>query len=254
MDKIDLFKQVTLACLVPFILSATADNTTTVPAASVSPATTAPQSLTPLKNFVYPGIVRYTGGTVEGGDHLLGIGRNIGVDLEIYGDSGFPLRREDLLQPVRELFKDYRFSLDQSPPYLPFFYIVVIILPVNKGFSVYVSGRLLEKVELRKLQFDSSITWQAITWEKESFQIVSVEDATKEVRDTVMEIAKYFIDRVSFFESLPQQEIPKQQKLDPSDLKNKIHIKESNPKGKGYKPQPTDPKAKKEALLNSIKK
>lgn len=230
----------------------------TNPTSTATPAVThvTNSSSSSLKKFVYPGIVRYSGGNFEGGDHLLGIGRNISVDLEIYSDAAaeFPLKREDLLKGVTDLFQEYRFHTDLAPPYLPFFYIVIIALPIDRGFSVYVSGRLIEKVEVRNLQFDPSVTWQAITWERESFQVLSKEDVAKEVSATVNSIAKTFIDRVSFFESLPQQETPKST-YSPTDnnLKNRIQIKESVPKIPPHKPLPDDPKKKREALLQQLK-
>jgi hypothetical protein len=199
------------------------------PTAPAKPATTTTTPLTPPKaNFktpvhttrevtesVYtlPGIVGQKDGKWLGSDNLYNLPENIPVVVEVIKpiDQSVPINNNDLRSRVNRILNDNKITsrheafLDE--PMLPFFHLLLMAIPLEKGnFVVSVSGRLFERITLPRVVLEKGIFWQAITWEKQDLIYATGEQLQAQLIKTVEDIATSFVERYKFFSDLKNQQ------------------------------------------------
>lgn len=175
------------------------------PSSTVPPS---PLTLAPTTVFVEPGIAALQGSEWVGSEHLFNLPNTLGIVVDIYKANGMtlPMTDDALREKIAEVFKKGRISerkplvSDKTP--LPFFQMMLIFQPIDKGYVVYYSGRLFEDAGMKRVQLPNDISWQVITWEKQEMRIFPADQLQTQVDEAVLGIANAFVER---FNSYPQQ-------------------------------------------------
>ncbi|HEY4832645.1 MAG TPA: hypothetical protein VIH61_08825 [Waddliaceae bacterium] len=155
-----------------------------------------------------PGIIALRDGRWVGSDHLYNLTNKIDIVIEFFTPPSvvLPVTKENIKTTVSEIFKKARitpptdFSGDKPP--LPFFHMLIMMYPIEKGYVVYCEGRLFEQVELDRVKPDEQTAMQAITWESQNLIITSKEDLANQLTKSVDEIATAFANRFRFYEDI----------------------------------------------------
>lgn len=153
--------------------------------------------------YFHPGmlVAPRGGGGWQGGDQLFNLTNSIGVFVEIIKpeNENLTISNQEIQHLIEGIFNQGGInpqtlaSTDQPP--LPFFHFQILCYPIHKGYTVYCSGRLFESVELKRLRLDSNMTFQAITWEKQTLFVVPNEGLRQEVEKNAADIAQSFVER-----------------------------------------------------------
>lgn len=173
-------------------------------------------ALLTLPSFTKPGIISFRGGRFEGTDHLYNLTNEIGVVVEIVKPEGkeIPFKKESIETYVKELFSTNgilpQFRPKVGPP-LPFFNVVIMIIPAEEAFAVYCTGRLFEEVDLKRVNLEQGTYWQAITWEYQNLIFTPKDKLDEEVLGAIREIAENFVKRYKYFVSVRNQQNIKSQ-------------------------------------------
>jgi hypothetical protein len=158
--------------------------------------------------YTHPGIVQLSGDRWEGSDHLLNLNGPINVIVEILKpkDKDIPLTVESIEKRVNEAFQkaDIKTGVDLSSatPGVPFFNVLIIAYPVEKGFAAVVEVRLMEVVNPYRIKLDKDTFFQAVTWEKKSLLVAPTNEFRETVDKTIDELVKTFIERDSYFKAV----------------------------------------------------
>jgi hypothetical protein len=163
------------------------------------PPALVPGVVTPT--YFHPGALIRLDGHWEGGDHLFNLPNNIGVFVEIIRPSEDKLKinESEIQKIVENIFLSTGVTpttlstLDQPP--LPFFQIQILLYPISRGYAASCNGRLFESVNLRRINFDPGMAFQAITWEKQSLIVAPTETMTSQLEAEVSNIGQAFISR-----------------------------------------------------------
>lgn len=164
-----------------------------------------------LPSFTKPGVISFRGGRWEGTDHLYNLTNQIGVIVEIVKPENkeIPFKKESIENYVNELFSANglkpRFIPKVGPP-LPFFNVVIMIIPAQESFAVYCTGRLFEEVDLRRINLEQGTYWQAITWEYQNLIFTPEDTLDAQVLSAIREITDNFIQRYKYFVSIKNQQ------------------------------------------------
>lgn len=161
-------------------------------------------------DFMSPGVVAVQGGQWLGNEHLLGVSPRIGVVVEVVKPPGIqlPISEDNIRDHVARILKaggvhPMRDFYGVTP--LPFFHIILMITPIEKGYAVFVAGRLFEEVQLNRVHFKPGTTFQAITWEKQELVILPKEQITSELSKWLDSIANAFVERFKAYPELKQR-------------------------------------------------
>lgn len=168
------------------------------------PFTRAPQS-TYRPIFTQPGIVVLKENGYVGVDHLYNVSGNIPVVVEIVRSEGlaFGASEGQIQGTVEAYFQRDGINTMANPGVpLPFFQVLVMILPSGEGMSAFCAGRLFEKVTLDRVILPQSVYFQAITWEYQTIIYASKEDIDKQIMGVVGEIAQQFVSRYRFYKNM----------------------------------------------------
>lgn len=163
-----------------------------------------------LPGFTKPGVISFRGGRWEGTDHLYNLTNEIGVIVEIVKPESkeIPFKKESIENYVNELFStnglNPRFRPRVGPP-LPFFNVVIMIIPVEDNFAVYCTGRLFEEVDLKRINLEQGTYWQAITWEYQNLIFTPKDTLDAQILSAIREITENFIQRYKYFVSIRNQ-------------------------------------------------
>ncbi len=155
-----------------------------------------------------PGILSYKNGQWAGADHLYNISNTIPIVVDfIKSDKiDISLTGEDLQKRIEAAFIKEGILVNVAStgrPPLPFFNIVVMIIPVGDGAATAsCSGRLFEIVDNKRSNLENGVFWQAITWEDQQLVVSSVDQAANEIATTVDIIVKTFLDRYNYFQKI----------------------------------------------------
>ena len=91
-------------------------------------------------------------------------------------------------------------SAYSSTPGIPFFDILVVVYPIEKGYVALVDGaRLFEAVDPLRVHLEKGTTFQAITWEKKTLVVAPEEDFEETVEKTIDDIVNTFFERFRIF-------------------------------------------------------
>ena len=162
-------------------------------------------------SYPYPGIVALHEGKWIGSDHLYNLSNQIEIVVEIFKPEALeiPLTKEMLRERIVEIFKNAKIepftNAEPGQPPLPFFHMLIMITPIEKGFAVYCQGRLFEKIELKRVKLSEQTTYQAITWESSDLITTPTEKVAAQINSCVDEITGNFINRYQFFANLRNQ-------------------------------------------------
>ena len=158
--------------------------------------------------YTHPGIVVSQGGKWIGSDHLLNLTKKIDVVVEILKPEGtrLPFSEESLEKKVEAVFKKKDFDTTASTlsamPNIPFFNILLVVYPIEKGFVALIDGRLMESIDPKRVKLDKDTDFQAITWEKKTLIVAPTDEFEAVVEKTMEEILKTFFERYEFFEKM----------------------------------------------------
>lgn len=158
-----------------------------------------------------PGIVAYRGGKWVGSDHLYNITNKIDVVVEIFKPEKtvIPITEGMIRSRIADIFKKAKIQplAENVPgkPLLPFFHMLLMIYPIDKGYVAYTEGRLFEQVNIDRVRLDEQTVMQGITWESENLILVPSKDLTNQLYKSVDEIANTFVDRYLFYENIKSQ-------------------------------------------------
>lgn len=184
-------------------------------ASDVAPGELKPRELTPreltpreLNVYTHPGIVVSQGGKWVGSDHLLNLTKKIDVVVEILkpDSTTLPFDEGKLEKRLEEAFKKRDFetaiSTTKGMPEIPFFNLLLVVYPIEKGFVALVDGRLMESIDPKRVKLERDTDFQAITWEKKTLIVAPTEEFEGIVEKTIDEIVTTFLDRFEFFEKM----------------------------------------------------
>lgn len=158
--------------------------------------------------FTQPGILSLRTGGFVGVDHLFNIGVNIPVVVEIVKSDNvlMTISREKIQQVIEKLFEAEGISPLVKPsegPALPFFQVLLMIIPAGEGYSAYCSGRVFEKVNLDRVTLPGGVYFQAITWEFQNIIFASKEDSEKQIDSAIGDIVQQFLSRYKYYKNIP---------------------------------------------------
>jgi hypothetical protein len=159
--------------------------------------------------FFQPGILSLRGEGFVGVDHLYNVSGNIPVVVEIEKSANVAVSfsEEKIQQLIEQIFEREGINPIVKPsagPALPFFQVLIMVIPAGEGFSAFCSGRLFEKVELERVALPQGVYFQAITWEFQNLVFASKEDSEKQIDAAVAEIVQQFLSRYKYYKNITQ--------------------------------------------------
>lgn len=152
-----------------------------------------------------PGIIAFRNNKWVGSDHLYNLSNQINVSVEIFKPKHLVLPVTEAMIKLRmtDLFQKSNISpfasTDSGEPSLPFFHMLIMVYPIEKGYVAYCEGRLFEKVKLDRVRLDEQTYMQAITWDSENLVISPQDDFANQLYKSVDDIVTTFTDRFRFY-------------------------------------------------------
>jgi hypothetical protein len=161
--------------------------------------------LNPSTIYSEPGIVTLQGGEWVGNEHLYNLSSSLGVVVDLIKPAGasIALTESALKEKVVAAFK--RGHITERNPMisgrtpLPFFHLIVIIQPIEKGYVAYVVGRLFEEAQMKRVELKPNISWQAITWERQELIVFPTEQLQSQIDEAVLSIVNGFVERFNSY-------------------------------------------------------
>ncbi|MCB1114046.1 MAG: hypothetical protein KDK62_04755 [Chlamydiia bacterium] len=172
--------------------------------------------------YTRPGIVTMQGGVWEGSDHLLNLKGPLNVVVEILKPKNveIPLSVETIENKIITEFKKMDLvngnDFSSPTPGIPFFNVLIVAYPVEKGYVALVDARLMEVVDPYRVKLDPRTYFQAVTWEKKSVLVAPSDEFVQTVDKTVDDLVKAFLERVEYFQDL-------RRKLDQKDQVERLN-------------------------------
>ncbi len=163
-----------------------------------------------------PGMIANRDGKWIGSDHLYNLTSHIEVVVEFFKPQNvvLPINEAQIKSAIDEIFTKARLTpesnVEEGKPPLPFFHMLIMVYPLDKGYVAYCEGRLFEQVELQRVRLDEQTAMQAVTWESQNLIIASKDDVSSQIQKSVQEIATAFANRYRFYEDV-RMEIQKKQ-------------------------------------------
>lgn len=157
--------------------------------------------------FIQPGILTLRGGGFVGVDHLFNVSRNIPVVVELEKSDSviLELTKEKIQAIVEKAFQAQGISTTVLPsegPALPFFHVLIMVIPAGDGISAFCAGRLFEKVELDRVRLPLGVYFQGITWEYQNLIFTSKGESEGEIETAVNEVVQQFLKRYQYYKNL----------------------------------------------------
>lgn len=156
--------------------------------------------------FPHPGVVFLQGAKWVGDDHLYNLTNNIDVFIEVEKtkDVTVDIDKVKIKELITSIFKKTILipSVKDAKPPFPYFHMLIMIAPIEKGYVFYCSGRLFESIRLDRIDLDKNMLFQGITWEKQVLLVVSKEKLKDEIYAAVRDITNNFVERYRHFEDI----------------------------------------------------
>ncbi len=177
----------------------------------VSPLHAAEEAQQHPAYYPNPGIVASRGGKWVGSDHLYNLTNKIEVYAEIFKPQNvtLPVTENSIRSRVEAVFKkgkiEPKAEVRGGKPPLPFFHVLLMVYPIEKGFVILCEGRLFEEVHMDRVILDEQTVMQAITWESENLIIASSAEIEEQINKSVDEVANTFVDRFLFYANIKSQ-------------------------------------------------
>lgn len=172
----------------------------------------APELVTKRADYFHPGILVLRKGVWEGSDHLYNLSNNIGVYVSVIKPQELTLNfsSDDIKKQIEEIFQKVDINpvskVAANQPALPSFEVEILIYPIERGFVASVSGNLFESVTLDRVKLDEDMTFQAITWAKQTLIVGPKNKFNEQLINAVTDIANSFADRFETYEKIKRQE------------------------------------------------
>lgn len=159
------------------------------------PAGEQPQ-ITSGEQFFYPGVISKGGG--GGQDNFLNLSKSIAVQVNFIKAEGLesPSAPEKFQELIASIFQKGGISPASQGSALPFFNMIVMVLPTADGLVAVCQGRLFEQVDVARVQLRNEV-FQAITWEQTNIIFGPRENFEKMIADAIEAIANTFVSRVT---------------------------------------------------------
>lgn len=182
-----------------------------LPAKKLPKASTTQKPIISGELFTLPGMVGLNNNQWVGGDNFFNLSNEIQVVVEIAMPEGkkLPVSKPNISNIILRGFSKagiipHAQATEDSPP-LPMFHLIVFANSVEDAVVGFCAGRLFEAVELKRVNLEKGITFQAITWEKQDLIIASEEEFPVQLDKSVQEITQEFVTRFTYFQSLKTQ-------------------------------------------------
>lgn len=162
--------------------------------------------------YTAPGVATLQGGQWVGSEHLFNLSPDLGIYVEVVkpAEVNVEINTASIKDRIAAILRNSGFQprlslfADRSP--LPFFHILIMLNPIEKGFVAYCTGRLFEEVQLMRTHLKVGITWQAITWEKQELIIFPTEQLQEQIDKTMQVITTAFGDRYKSYQNMPKND------------------------------------------------
>lgn len=167
-----------------------------------------PVLTTSRPSFTQPGIVTVKDNGAVGVDHLYNVSGNIPVIVEIVKSDSITLgiTERQIQSTIEAYFQKAGIEPQAKPgPPLPFFHVIVMILPTTDGMTAYCSGRLFESVTLDRVILPPGVYFQAITWETQTMVFSSRDEIDKQIQGVCVEITEKFLSRYNYYKTVIAQ-------------------------------------------------
>lgn len=181
-----------------------------------NPEETSEEQIQEPTNFVFtdPGIIFSKEGRWQGSDLLVNLSDDIGIYTEINsGDKSLNIDTSTFNRLMnnkltKEGFKTRDPFTGGNPD--PFLHLLLYVYPIDdKGYAALCMLRLFESVKLERLPpLLEQATFQAITWEKDTFVIAPKDTLQQLLEKSVAGLVADFIDRYRFFEKISEKKRP----------------------------------------------
>lgn len=161
--------------------------------------------------FTLPGIIGYKEGQWDGSDNLYNLSPNISVFIEIVApeDKKFDLSDSDLQTVVQGVFAKSGINPAAlhipGDPSLPLFHVLIMLDSIDQFAVACCACRLFEAVDLKRVVLERGITYQAITWEKQTLLSGTRKDFNTLVTKTIEDLTSSFVQRYQYFQNLRNQ-------------------------------------------------
>lgn len=162
--------------------------------------TQTPKTGAPLESvFSSPGIAALQGGQWVGRENLFNLSPDIGVFFEILSASSdkILISKQPLHDKVDHLLKGAGLTPHpifggQAP--LPFYHILIMLHPIEKGYVAYCGCRLIESVQIKRVLLQPDIQFQAITWERQEMIVSPIDQLQDQVEKAIDAMTAAFAD------------------------------------------------------------
>ncbi len=178
----------------------------------VAPIVQNPRALLPDQErteiYTEPGIIGMRDGKWVGSDNLFNLSSELGVAIDIIAPEGksIAFTKEDISASLMKVFEGSAITahttFSSKEAATPFFNVLLMVYPVPQGYVAFVSCRLFEEATLKRTDLAPGITWQVITWERETLIVSSSDDFKEAIQKTVNQLGAEFVERFKHFESL----------------------------------------------------
>lgn len=194
-----------------FILSSLLLASTLMAAEEPAKAVIGGETLTTQKDiYTHPGIIFKKDDVWVGTDYLYNVPKQIGLIVEVIVPSAENIKvsLNDISAKVVEAFKKYgidaQISVPPGPTGLPFFNVLIMIYPIEKGEVALVDGRLFEQIIAPRVNLGKDTALQGITWEKKTLIKSSKEDFQDFLNTAVIDVVNSYGERFKVYERLKQ--------------------------------------------------
>ncbi|SCA62912.1 Uncharacterized protein SCG7086_AF_00220 [Chlamydiales bacterium SCGC AG-110-P3] len=163
-----------------------------------------------IQPYTHPGIVSYKAGRWIGNDHLFNLSNEISVIVETIlplnyteGATADSIRKR-VESHLRNAGIDPFSSSDGVAEVLPFIHVLILVYPIDDAYISSVSIRLLESVDLPRVQIEQGVVWQAVTWEKQKLLRTPTGQHVQQVDAAIDSIIGEFVKRFLFYKKLKE--------------------------------------------------
>jgi hypothetical protein len=158
--------------------------------------------------YTEPGITGMRDGKWVGSDNLFNLSQDLGLAIDIIIPEGktIPITKEEVKESLVTLFDKSKINLKSTfssrEAATPFLNLMLMVYPVPQGYVAFVGCRLFEEATLKRAELAPGITWQVITWQRETLIVSNPEELKSIVEKTIKELSQEFIDRFKHFEMM----------------------------------------------------
>lgn len=166
-------------------------------------------------SYTFPGLVVIGQDGNIGTPHLYNLTSHIEIVVTVdkKPEVDYAVDEQALYDVIVEEFKKVYIEPGAMPqagnPYLPMFNLLVMITPINRGYALFVTGRLFESVEMDRIRLEPNTAFQAITWQSQFLDTVPTETVGEYLKRGARDIARGFTEQFAYYDDLKVRTIRK---------------------------------------------